>query len=258
MSFSVCSTRFLMRSGGFLLWLLRKRSKPTFMRNTEIERIKFSLCVCANLIVNVSWMLLVSKIVNVMLSKKMAVKKERDFEEAVETHYRCWNTLSMLKNIIDVETHYRCWNTLSLLKHIIAVETNYRYWNTLSKLKHIIALETHYRCWNTLSLLKHIAVETHYRCWNTLSMLKHINAVETHYRCWNTLLMLKHIIDVETHYRCWNTLSMSGLTGMVELEDFMRLIIRVISCQDGGGKLNRIFGSFDFGIQEGIVNTFIF
>ena len=37
----------------------------------------------------------------------------------------------------------------------------------------------------------------------------------------------------------------------------MRLIVRVISCKDGGDKLKGIFGSFDLGIQEGIVNIFM-
>ena len=42
----VFSARFLVPSGGFLLWILRKRSTPTFVRNTAIERvIKFFLCV---------------------------------------------------------------------------------------------------------------------------------------------------------------------------------------------------------------------
>ena len=46
MGFSVCSARFLVGSGGFLLWFLRKRNTPTFMRNTAIERvIKLFLCV---------------------------------------------------------------------------------------------------------------------------------------------------------------------------------------------------------------------
>ena len=40
MGFSVCSARFLMRFGGFLIWFLRKRSPPTFVRNTAIERIR--------------------------------------------------------------------------------------------------------------------------------------------------------------------------------------------------------------------------
>ena len=44
--FSVCPGRFLVGSDGFLLWFLRKRNTPTFMRNTAIERvIKLSLCV---------------------------------------------------------------------------------------------------------------------------------------------------------------------------------------------------------------------
>ena len=47
MDFSVCSARFLVRSGGFLLWFLRKRNTPTFVRNTVIERvIKLSFFVC--------------------------------------------------------------------------------------------------------------------------------------------------------------------------------------------------------------------
>ena len=40
-------------------------------------------------------------------------------------------------------------------------------------------------------------------------------------------------------------------------EDFMHLIIRVISWYVGGDKLKGIFGYFNFGIQEGIVNTFV-
>ena len=52
-------------------------------------------------------------------------------------------------------------------------------------------------------------------------------------------------------------LSISDLTGMVEPEDFMRLIIRVISCYGGRDKLKGIFGSFNLRIQEGIVNTFM-
>ena len=55
----------------------------------------------------------------------------------------------------------------------------------------------------------------------------------------------------------WNKLSISGLTGMAEPEDFMRLIIRVISCWGGGDKLKGIFGFFNLGIEEGIVNTFM-
>ena len=44
--FMVCSARLLVRSGGFLLWFLRKRSTPTFVRNLAIERvIKFFVCV---------------------------------------------------------------------------------------------------------------------------------------------------------------------------------------------------------------------
>ena len=50
----VCSARFLVRSGGFLLWFLRKRSTPTFVRNTGIERVIKVSFVCANLIVKVS------------------------------------------------------------------------------------------------------------------------------------------------------------------------------------------------------------
>ena len=41
-----------------------------------------------------------------------------------------------------------------------------------------------------------------------------------------------------------------------EPEDFMHLIIRVISWEVSGDKLKGIFGSFNCGIQEGIVNTF--
>ena len=46
MGFSVCSTRFLVGSDGFLLWLSRKRNTSTFMKNTAIEQvIKLFLCV---------------------------------------------------------------------------------------------------------------------------------------------------------------------------------------------------------------------
>ena len=46
MGFSVCSARFLVGSGGFLLWFLRTRNTPTFMRNTSIERVVKLFCVC--------------------------------------------------------------------------------------------------------------------------------------------------------------------------------------------------------------------
>ena len=47
MGFAVCSARFLVRSGGFLFWFLRKRNTPTFVRNTVIEWvIKLFFCVC--------------------------------------------------------------------------------------------------------------------------------------------------------------------------------------------------------------------
>ena len=39
MGFSVCSARFLVGSGGLLLWFLWKRNTPTFMRNTAIEQV---------------------------------------------------------------------------------------------------------------------------------------------------------------------------------------------------------------------------
>ena len=53
MGFSVCSARFLVGFGGFLLWFLRKRNTSTFMRNIAIERVIKFFCVCTNLIVNV-------------------------------------------------------------------------------------------------------------------------------------------------------------------------------------------------------------
>ena len=47
MGLSVCSARFLVGSGGFLLWFLRKRNTPLFMRAIAIEQvIKFFVCVC--------------------------------------------------------------------------------------------------------------------------------------------------------------------------------------------------------------------
>ena len=46
LGFSVCSARFLVRSGGFLLWFLWERSRPTFARNTVIERVIKFFCVC--------------------------------------------------------------------------------------------------------------------------------------------------------------------------------------------------------------------
>ena len=45
MCFSVCSARFQVRSGGFLLWFLRKRNTPTFIRNTAIEQVIKFFCV---------------------------------------------------------------------------------------------------------------------------------------------------------------------------------------------------------------------
>ena len=52
MSFSVCSARFLVRSGGFQLWFLRKISTPTFVRNKAIEQV-IKFFACENLIVKV-------------------------------------------------------------------------------------------------------------------------------------------------------------------------------------------------------------
>ena len=66
MGFSVCSARFLVPSGRFLLWFLRKRSTSTFVKNTAIVQVIKSFFVCSNLIGKVSGMLLVSKIVNVI------------------------------------------------------------------------------------------------------------------------------------------------------------------------------------------------
>ena len=53
MGFSVCSARFLVGSGEFLLWLLRKRNKPIFMAYIAIERV-IKLFLCVNLIIKVS------------------------------------------------------------------------------------------------------------------------------------------------------------------------------------------------------------
>ena len=66
MSFSVCSVRFLVGSGKFLLWFFRKRNGPTYMRNTAIERVFFCVCVCANMIITVSSVILVSKILYIV------------------------------------------------------------------------------------------------------------------------------------------------------------------------------------------------
>ena len=68
--------QILAGSGGFLSWFLRKRNTNTFMRNTAIERVIKLFCVCANLIVKVSWMLLVSKITNVVKEDDIEKRKE--------------------------------------------------------------------------------------------------------------------------------------------------------------------------------------
>ena len=66
MSFWVCSVRFLVGSGKFLLWFFRKRNGPTFMRDTAIERVFLCVCVCANMIITVSSVILVSKVLYIV------------------------------------------------------------------------------------------------------------------------------------------------------------------------------------------------
>ena len=46
MGFSVCSVRFLVGSGGFLLWFIRKRNTLTCMRNIATEWVTKFFCVC--------------------------------------------------------------------------------------------------------------------------------------------------------------------------------------------------------------------
>ena len=65
MGSSVYIVRFLVCFGGLLLWFLRKWNTPVFMRKIAIERVIKFFSMCANLIVKVSWVLLVSKIANV-------------------------------------------------------------------------------------------------------------------------------------------------------------------------------------------------
>ena len=72
---------------------------------------------------------------------------------------------------------------------------------------------------------------------STSEQIFNINDLKYGYR-------LKQIIDI------W-------YSGHCEPEDFMHLIIRVISWSFGGEKLKGIFGCFNFGIQEGIVNPFV-
>ena len=86
MGFSVCSARFLVRSGGFLLWFLWKRNTAIrFLRNTAIVRgIKFvCVCVCVCKLDCKSFL-------NVFGLKncKITIKKEKKF-------IFCWDKLSV-------------------------------------------------------------------------------------------------------------------------------------------------------------------
>ena len=74
--FSVCSARFLAGSGGFLLWFLRKRNTPTFLRNTAIERVIKLFIVCENLIVKFLECFWSQK--SSMLLEMMTMKKRKE------------------------------------------------------------------------------------------------------------------------------------------------------------------------------------
>ena len=80
---SVCSAKFLVGSGGFLLWFFQKRNTSTFIRNIATEQV-LMIFLCAQ-----TWS---EKFLEwfwpqkpQMLSKKMTLKKKKDFEVTVWT-----------------------------------------------------------------------------------------------------------------------------------------------------------------------------
>ena len=72
----------------------------------------------------------------------------------------------------------------------------------------------------------------------------------------STSVQISNMNDLKYGHR-FNQIIEIWSNGHHEPENFRRLIIRVIFWQDSGEKLKEIFDSFNLGIQEGIVNTFM-